>query len=616
MKKIKLPLLITALAVLPFTNLFSQENEKLIKDYISQNKIREYKKSDLTNFIIDNVDDSKSLNGNIVKIHQTYNGYPIYNSAGTALIKDNKIAYYTDNFVKSYDQSNSKNAGLDKNAAFQRAASDVGLNASDYKIINFNSLELENEQSAKQRTVYYKYKENLVLVYEFMFSEKQGANYWDILVDANTGEVINKINLNLSCDFPEGTYSRDASQLIPTVENNNTEDTQKKINSVLLAPDNATYNVFALPVEAPSFGNRSIVSNPWDLTASPEGWHSDGTNHYTITRGNNVFAYTDLNSTNAVGSSANGGASRNFDFPLDINQAFSTYENAAITNLFYMNNKMHDIFHKFGFNESARNFQINNFGNGGIGNDAVNAEARDGGNLLDNNHLNNANFATPMDGTKPRMQMYLWNPKVVNRLFYNSPAAFVPRMPPTTNAVFGPALTITGVTGDLALSTPANACTAVTAGSLTGKIAVVTAAGCNFTVKTKNLQNAGAIGVIQYHPSSDTPITLGGTDATITIPTIMIGKTEGLFLVDQITNGTIANATLKDDKSGYIYIDGDLDNGIIAHEYGHGISNRNTGDGYTCLNKYVDNEQMGEGWSDFFALMLTNQPGDNASVPR
>jgi hypothetical protein len=616
MKKIHLPILIAVFAVLPCSNLFSQENKKLIEDYISQNKIREYKKSDLTNFTIENVDDSKSLQGNVVKFQQTYHGYPVFNSAGTALIKDKKIVYYTDNFVKSYDRSNSENTGIDKYAAFQKAASDVGLNAADYKIINFDSPELENEQSAKQRIVYYKDKENLVLAYEFMFSEKEGSNYWDILVDANTGEVVNKINLNLSCEFSEGTYLRGTSQLLPTVENNNPEDIQKKVNSVLLTPDNATYNVFAPPIEAPGFGNRSIVSNPWDLTASPEGWHSDGTNHYTITRGNNVFAYTDLNSTNTVGTSANGGASRNFDFPLDINQPFSTYENAAITNLFYMNNKMHDIFHKFGFNESARNFQMNNFGNGGTGNDAVNAEARDGGNLLDNDHLNNANFATPMDGTKPRMQMYLWNPKVVNRLFYNSPATFVPRLPPTTNAVFGPALTITGITGELALSTPANACTAVPVGSLTGKIAVVTATGCNFTVKTKNLQNAGAVAVIQYHPSSDTPVTLGGADPTIIIPTIMIGKTEGLFLVDQITAGTAVNATLKDDKSSYIYIDADLDNGIIAHEYGHGISNRNTGDGYTCLNANVDNEQMGEGWSDFFALMLTNQPGDNASTPR
>ncbi len=62
--------------------------------------------------------------------------------------------------------------------------------------------------------------------------------------------------------------------------------------------------------------------------------------------------------------------------------------------------------------------------------------------------------------------------------------------------------------------------------------------------------------------------------------------------------------------------DGSFDNGIVSHEYGHGISNRLTGTGYNCLNSGSSKEQMGEGWSDFFALMLTNKPGDNASVAR
>lgn len=50
--------------------------------------------------------------------------------------------------------------------------------------------------------------------------------------------------------------------------------------------------------------------------------------------------------------------------------------------------------------------------------------------------------------------------------------------------------------------------------------------------------------------------------------------------------------------------DGDLDNGIILHEYTHGISNRFTGGpaNSSCL---ANQEQMGEGWSDYFALMLT-----------
>jgi hypothetical protein len=48
--------------------------------------------------------------------------------------------------------------------------------------------------------------------------------------------------------------------------------------------------------------------------------------------------------------------------------------------------------------------------------------------------------------------------------------------------------------------------------------------------------------------------------------------------------------------------DGDVDNGVVVHEYGHGISNRLTGNGDGCLGNL---EQMGEGWSDYYCLMYT-----------
>ncbi|WP_158638433.1 M36 family metallopeptidase [Panacibacter ginsenosidivorans] len=56
--------------------------------------------------------------------------------------------------------------------------------------------------------------------------------------------------------------------------------------------------------------------------------------------------------------------------------------------------------------------------------------------------------------------------------------------------------------------------------------------------------------------------------------------------------------------SGSPKIDGDLDNGVVAHEYTHGISTRLTGgpSNSTCLQNV---EQMGEGWSDYLALMVT-----------
>src|SRR5262249_45037470 len=73
-------------------------------------------------------------------------------------------------------------------------------------------------------------------------------------------------------------------------------------------------------------------------------------------------------------------------------------------NLFYVNNLLHDVHYHYGFTEAAGNFQFNNYGRGGLGNDAVQADAQDGGGT------NNAHFATPPDGQAPRTQTYPFTP--------------------------------------------------------------------------------------------------------------------------------------------------------------------------------------------------------------
>lgn len=108
---------------------------------------------------------------------------------------------------------------------------------------------------------------------------------------------------------------------------------------------------------------------------------------------------------------------------------------------------------------------------------------------------------------------------------------------------------------------------------------------------------------------------MGGADATITIPSVLVENNEGVYIKNLLTT-TDVNITLKYDAVNQRTKDGSLDNGIVVHEYGHGISNRLTGDGYSCLSTTSTKEQMGEGWSDFFALMLTNQPGDTKEVAR
>lgn len=627
MKKVALPLLFAVSSFFPSV-LFGQDNERLIKDYISQNKTREYKKSDLSGFVIDNVDPSKSLGGNVVKFQQVYNGLPVYNSVGTALIKENKVVYYTDNFVKNYAGSVPSHAGISKQAALQKIADHLGKSEiADLPVINFMEKSQMKMYAAKQRLVYVTdQKGDLRLAYEYSFNEPKSSNYWNILVDANQGDIISKNNLTLSCDFKTDAYSSHYSD--SHIHADGTEHQligpENMVNQSLsfLSPDNASYNVFPLPIESATFGSRSVINNPWMLNASPEGWHSDGTNHYTITRGNNVFAYEDVAGTALTippnylpGTPADGGATRNFNFPFSINATPADNRNASITNLFYLNNRIHDVFYQFGFTESARNFQMNNFGRGGLDDDYVFAEAQDGGGT------NNANFSTPQDNYNPRMQMYLWSP--TNQLFfYNAPSAATVRVPVVGQAQFGPALTASGVTGDVKLSPVLDACTALPAGSLAGKIGLMTRGTCAFTIKVKNAQNAGAVAAIIYNNVTGAVGGMSGTDTTITIPSVFITDTEGAYIKDQLAANTTVNVTLKNDPATSVTPDGSFDNGIVTHEYGHGISNRLTGDGYSCLNATTtttnpgSKEQMGEGWSDFFALMLTNKPGDNATVAR
>ena len=70
--------------------------------------------------------------------------------------------------------------------------------------------------------------------------------------------------------------------------------------------------------------------------------------------------------------------------------------------LFFFNNVLHDYLYSIGFTETLWNFQQDNFARGGAGNDAVSAQVQDG------SGTNNANFGTPQDGSRPRMQMFLW----------------------------------------------------------------------------------------------------------------------------------------------------------------------------------------------------------------
>ena len=167
-----------------------------------------------------------------------------------------------------------------------------------------------------------------------------------------------------------------------------------------------SYNIFPI---APGQSAQVIVNGPGSggTAESPLGWVTN-----TTTIGNNVDAYLDTDNNNGADSGGRPvSATQQFLTTADLTQSPSTTTNkmVGVTNLFYLNNWLHDKLYRHGFTEAAGNFQANNFGNGGAGSDPVNAEAQDGGGT------NNANFATPADGSRPRMQMYLWTTATPSR---------------------------------------------------------------------------------------------------------------------------------------------------------------------------------------------------------
>ena len=100
---------------------------------------------------------------------------------------------------------------------------------------------------------------------------------------------------------------------------------------------------------------------------------------------------------------------------------------------------------------------------------------------------------------------------------------------PAALASFGPQSF--SLPGNLAYTTTTDlGCSAYPAGTFTGKIALINRGTCNFTVKVKNAQNAGAIGVLLANNIDTAPADMGGADATVTIPSMMTTKALGTSL--------------------------------------------------------------------------------------
>lgn len=562
-----------------------------------------------------------------VYLQQTVGGIDVDGAISTVnVMRDGVVLSLADAFVPEAPARINRSAPLiDASTAYLAAADYFKVSmarapqshtarggASQHQVFSGETL---SAQPVPAELIYVREGDALRLAWNLTVDRFESDNVWaEVRIDAETGQVIDLASYVAHLRSPA------------------------LVKGNVPANYSASYRVLPMPFETPEDPGASfqVVTDPHDPQASPRGWHDtrDLTAppgfEFAETRGNNVVARADLLSNNSVDNyrapATVTGNALTFDFAFDPAQPPTNGQNQpavgnvppALVNLFYWNNLLHDVLWHYGFDEPAGSFQVNNYGRGGAGNDAVNADALDGSDRSPPN-TNNANFGTPPDGAAPRMQMFRWTAPVMGSVAFTAP--FVAEYP-TSAASFGGRLSAP-LAGGFALVDDGGAdggvlgCSALTnASEISGRIAVVKRGVCEFGVKALNAQNAGAVAVLMWNNQGGTAQFTpapGAVGAQVTVPVFAISQNDGDSLALELANG-FAQGTLSPATPIAPDRDSDFDAGIIAHEYAHGLSNRLTGgpSASTCLNNA---EQKGEGWSDFVGLMVTLRP-NACAAPR
>jgi hypothetical protein len=185
------------------------------------------------------------------------------------------------------------------------------------------------------------------LCWEVRLITQVPADGYVFLVDAETGEVLIRRLTTL--------------HITPATYNVYTNDSPSPLSPSLVTPGSTQ----------PTNVSRSLVTlSALDTNASLAGWVAEGPSPRTT--GNNAEAFLDRDFNGLPdGPLPQATTNRIFDFPLNLNQQPTSYQNASTVQLFYRANWYHDRLYQLGFTEAAGNYQVTNFARGGLENDPV-----------------------------------------------------------------------------------------------------------------------------------------------------------------------------------------------------------------------------------------------------
>ncbi len=594
--------------------------------------------TDIEDLVITDMYTTKKSGVTHIYYTQAHNGIPINNAIFNINIRPNNTVQHHGNRLISnvHSQIAATETMLSAEDAINVVATDLDytgvvatqrLTRDKNNRMLFTAKGLAKGKMYAQQKYYNLGENNIRLSWEIFLQEAEKSDSWYFHVDAGSGEVINKRQNTIYCKMESGfhNHSKECNRKHPVTP---VQSKTKEEVTTAVSGDGASYFVLPLPIESPIFGDFQLLVDPSLESASPFGWHDDnGVDgpEYTITRGNNVWAYEDSAALNSSqGNEPDGGTDLIFNFPYDEDLDPVLNEKADVTGLFYTNSMMHDLLYQIGFDSDAGAYQVNNYGGGGAGDDPVLAEA------LDGSGTNNANFSPSPDGFPGTMQMFRWD--VSSGLVRTVAPAGSERELETAYAGWSvmpltPDIDVSGgivAAQDASLQSPELGCgELINAAEVAGKIAFIYRGACEFGLKAKNAEDAGAIAVIICNVpgvnggDGDEIIGMaaGASGDFVTIPAVsMAFSTCNQLLIENDASPITLEMKLLD-TTGPTEVSSGFDNGVIAHEFAHGVSNRLVGGPSTggCL---TNDEQQGEGISDFFALILTVEEGDTGTDRR
>jgi hypothetical protein len=383
----------------------SDAHESIARGFLAQNK-ELYGLTDNQVAQLATVADYTNPAGNIswVEYEQRINGIPVFQgNVRAALTKDGEIARTTGNLVPGLDYAAMQTTPkMSASSAAAAAAKAVGVSTSPLSLRLKSSAKGSRstlltagpfDEDIKADLVYFATEPGVATLAYSMTLWGTDADYY-IIVDANDGQMLWRKNIR-----NEQTQSVSYNVY-------NDDSPAPSSPSIALTPSSGAQGA------AIARSNVSVINEmPVGQTYSNDPWLADGAGN-VVTTGNNVDAGLDVDGTNGIDAAGRAtGVGRVLSFIFNPGPGIPSpgdaptgvdYRNGAVTNIFFWTNRYHDRLYQLGFTEQARNFQTNNYGRGGLGNDFVRAEAQD------SSGTNNANFSTPADGSLPRMQMFIF----------------------------------------------------------------------------------------------------------------------------------------------------------------------------------------------------------------